>query len=63
MPIKEVSQLDKAGLITDISEYLLAPEAFSVAYNVEFSNGEVRASKGYTKYPAYHIYHKHSYQL
>lgn len=46
----EISQLDKTGLITDINEYLLAPEAFSEAYNVRFNNGSVESMKGYQEY-------------
>lgn len=50
MPVLEVSQLDKAGVITDVNEYLLAPEAFSEGYNVKFGNGSVEAAKGYIEY-------------
>lgn len=50
MPVTEISQLDKAGVITDINQFLLAPEAFSEAYNVDFSNGSVSTAKGYYKH-------------
>ncbi len=50
MAVLEVSQLDKTGVITDVNEYLLAPESFSAAYNVKFGNGSVESAKGYVKY-------------
>lgn len=45
-----ISAFDETGVITDINEYLLAPSAFSEAYNVRFSNGSIEAAKGYTLY-------------
>lgn len=45
-----ITGFDKAGVITDINEYLLPSPAFSEAYNVRFSNGSIEAAKGYTLY-------------
>lgn len=52
MPITEISQLDKAGVITDINEYLLGTEAFTAGYNVRFGNGSVNSVKGYVAFNA-----------
>ena len=45
-----ITGFDKAGVVTDVNEYLLPPAAFSEAYNVRFSNGSIESAKGYTLY-------------
>lgn len=50
MALLDVNQLDKIGLNTDVPEYLVAPEAFTTAYNVSFANGAICNATGYRSY-------------